>query len=466
MFLRSLKHLRKTVGFKLAVWYSGIFILSSLLLFSLAYFFLLSSLNKHDKEAIELKLKALSALYESGGMEAFEREVTVDKKFEKKNPFFVRLAGRDNKTLFLIIPYQWAKFEIKDLEKITSTTHVTWSCLPGKKNMGALEVASMRLSNDYVLQAGKSTEDRERILRHFREIFTAVIIPLVLLGFTGGALLAFRALRPIHHLIATIHSIGTGKMAARVPSPKTGDELEELVGLFNGMVDKIETLINGMRDSLDNVAHDLRTPMTRLRGIAEMALQSGQNMEVCQEALAECLEESERVLKMLNTLMDISEAETGVMKLHREPVNISALIEEVLDIYRYVVEERDIDINLNVAHGLSMIADRTRVCQVLANLLDNSIKYTPNGGRIDIKAYQQQEQIVIGVKDSGIGIPQEELPKVWDRLYRGDQSRSEKGLGLGLSLVKAIVLAHKGRVEVLSKPGKGSTFTIYLPTDG
>jgi signal transduction histidine kinase len=155
-----------------------------------------------------------------------------------------------------------------------------------------------------------------------------------------------------------------------------------------------------------------------------------------------------------------------VMKLHREPVNISALIEEVLDIYRYVVEERDIDINLNVAHGLSMIADRTRVCQVLANLLDNSIKYTPNGGRIDIKAYQRQEQIVIGVKDSGVGIPQEELPKVWDRLYRGDQSRSEKGLGLGLSLVKAIVRAHKGRVEVLSKPGKGSTFTIYLPTDG
>jgi signal transduction histidine kinase len=465
MFLRSLKPLRKTVGFKLAVWYSGIFILSSLLLFSLAYFFLLSSLNKQDREAIELKLKELSALYESGGMEAFEREVTVEKKFEKKNSFFIRLAGRDNKTLFLIIPYQWAKFEIKELEKIASTAHIKWSSLSGKNNKSALEFASIRLSNNYVLQTGKTTEDRERIMRHFREIFAAVIIPLMLLGFTGGAFLAFRALRPIHHLIATIRSIGTGKIAARVPSPQTGDELEELVGLFNGMVDKIETLINGMRDSLDNVAHDLRTPMTRLRGIAEMALQSGQNVAVCQEALAECLEESERILKMLNALMDISEAETGVMKLHRELVNISALIEEVLDIYRYVAEEKDIDINLNAADGLSMNADRTRLSQILANLLDNSIKYTPHGGQIDIKADQLQQEIVIDVRDSGIGVPQGELPRIWDRLYRGDQSRSEKGLGLGLSLVRAIVRAHKGRVEVLSELGKGSTFTIYLPTD-
>ena len=466
MFLKSLRNLRKTVGFRLTVWYSGIFIFSSLLLFGLAYFLLSSSLSKQDHEAIQLKLKELSAFFESGGMELLEREITIEKKFEKKTPFFIRLSGRGNRTLLLIIPYQWAEFDIKRLEETTSNTHITWIRLRDKKTNIVLEVASIRFNNDYILQVGKNTEDRERILKHFREIFVTVMIPLILLGFTGGTFLAFRALRPIRHLITTIHSIGTGRMAARVPNPQTGDELEELVGLFNGMVEKIEALINGMRDSLDNVAHDLRTPMTRLRGFAEMALQSDQNVEACQETLADCLEESERILKMLNTLMDISEAETGVMKLNREVVDIAALMERVLDMYRHVAEEKGIDIYLTIPDGLCVTADPARMSQVLANSLDNAIKYTPHGGRIYIEAKQLQQQIVIGVRDSGIGVPQEEIPRIWDRLYRGDQSRSEKGLGLGLSLVRAIVRAHKGRVEVFSELGKGSTFTIYLPIDG
>ena len=196
MFLRSLKRLRKTVGFRLTVWYSTIFILSSLFLFVLAYFLLSSSLRKQDQEAIQLRLKELSALYQTGGIESLEREITIEKKFEKKIPFFIRLAGRENETLFLHIPYQWAEFDIKQLETITSNTEMTWSRLPAKNNRNALEVASIRLSDDYLLQTGKSTEDREKILRHFREIFTAVMIPLILFGLTGGTFLAFRALRP------------------------------------------------------------------------------------------------------------------------------------------------------------------------------------------------------------------------------------------------------------------------------
>jgi hypothetical protein len=193
MFLRSLRNLRKTVGFRLTVWYSGIFIFSSLLLFGLAYFLLSSSLSKQNQEAIQLKLKELSVFFESGGMELLEREITVEKKFEKKTPFFIRVAGRGNRTLLLIIPYQWAEFDIKKLEKTTSNTHITWIRLRGKKNNIVLEVASKCLNNDYMLQVGKNTEDRERILKHFREIFATVMIPLILLGFSGGTFLAFRS---------------------------------------------------------------------------------------------------------------------------------------------------------------------------------------------------------------------------------------------------------------------------------
>jgi len=394
-----------------------------------------------------------------------EREVTIEKKFEKKIPFFVRLAGHDNKTLFLYIPYQWVEFDIKQLEKVPFNITITWTRLPGKNNRNVLEVASIRLSNDYLLQVGKSTEDREKILRHFREIFTAVMVPLIVFGFAGGAFLAFRALRPIRHLISTVRSVGPGRMDARVPSLQTGDELDELATLFNRMLEKIETLINGMRDSLDNVAHDLRTPMTRLRGIAEIALQSDQNLEICREALADCIEESERMLAMLNTLMDISEAETGVMKLDLNNVNVSALIEDVADLYRYVAEDKGILVNTMASNDLYLAADPNRMKQILANLLDNAIKYTPNGGRIDIEAHHSGQKIVILVKDTGIGIHPEELPRIWDRLYRCDQSRSQKGLGLGLSLVKAFVQAHKGQIEVFSEPGKGSNFIISLPSD-
>jgi signal transduction histidine kinase len=254
-------------------------------------------------------------------------------------------------------------------------------------------------------------------------------------------------------------------METRVQRTGTGDELDELVRLFNLMLEKIESLINAMKGSLDNVAHDLRTPMTRLRNIAEMALQSHGDEALCREALAECIEESDRILTMLNTLMDISEAETGVMTLDRKAVDISALMESVLEVYSHVAEEKGLAIHISPREGLCVTADHNRMSQVLANLLDNAIKYTPSGGKIFLETSQRHGEVIIRIEDTGIGISQENLPRIWDRLFRGDQSRSQKGLGLGLSLVKAIVLAHSGRVKVSSEPGKGSVFIIYLPTD-
>jgi signal transduction histidine kinase len=162
--------------------------------------------------------------------------------------------------------------------------------------------------------------------------------------------------------------------------------------------------------------------------------------------------------------MDISEAETGTMKLSLVPVNISNLIEDTVGLYEYVAEDKNITISVNCAKNIAMNADRNRMRQVLANLVDDAIKYTPSGGSIAIDAYHEQDQTVILVKDTGVGIPPEEISKIWDRLYRGDKSRSQPGLGLGLSLVKAVVQAHKGRIEVHSVPGAGSVFTLHFPT--
>ncbi|MGH7790880.1 MAG: sensor histidine kinase, partial [Thermodesulfobacteriota bacterium] len=237
----------------------------------------------------------------------------------------------------------------------------------------------------------------------------------------------------------------------------------ELISLFNMMLEKIESLMNGMRNVLDNVAHDLRTPMTRLRGTAEMALQTDEGAGVLREALGDCIEESERILIMLNTLMDVSEAETGAMKLEEEEMNVAPLIEDVVELYSYVAEEKGVSVHTGFPKELYIKGDRNWIRQVLANLLDNAIKYTPSGGRIDIEAFRREQEVAITVKDTGVGISPEELDKIWERLYRGDKSRSQRGLGLGLSLVKAIVGAHRGYVDVSSKPGVGSVFTVYLP---
>jgi signal transduction histidine kinase len=461
MPLRLLDRARKKLGVRLTLWYSTIFILSSVILFIVAYLFLSSSLEDH-RETVELKLREYLSLAQEGGVPAIQRALEDDQDDNQSTHFFVRILDLADEVVFASSPELWEKFDVKPHRD--RPIEGEWQYFPAKQGGDVLEITYGFLPNGYLLEVGKTIEDRNEILEHFQDTIAGVLIPMILISLGGGAFLAFRSLRPIRNLIYTTQSIiDTGRMDARVPIGKTGDELDELSGLFNRMLERIEGLIRGMREALDNVAHDLRTPMTRLRSIAESSLQLQPGRERYEEALADCLEESERVLTLLNTLMDISEAETGTMKLSLVPVNISNLIEDTVGMYEYVAEDKTITISVNCAKDIDMTADRNRMSQVLANLLDNAIKYTPHGGNIVIDAYQEREHTVILVKDSGIGITSDEVPKIWDRLYRGDKSRTEPGLGLGLSLVKAVVGAHKGRIEVDSKPGAGSVFTLYLP---
>lgn len=464
MSLRSLENFRKTAGFRLTFWYSGIFFLSSLVLFGLTYFLLEFYLRENDRDVIETKLQALSILYEAGAMGDLRKEVAIEKDPRRKDPFLVRVASEKNETLFINVPSRSLEFDFRELERTPLQGGGQWVLLRAKTGRTVFEIATSELLDGNMLQVGKSSKDRERVLLQFRKIFIVVIFPLLGLGFGGGIFLAIRTFRPIRHLIETVRSVFVGKLETRVRIPHTGDEIDELARLFNRMLEKIEALIKGMRDSLDNVAHDLRTPMARLRAGAETALRSAQNVDVYREALADCIDESDQILKMLNTLMDISEAETGIMKLDLKVFDLTTLIEETVDVYDTLAKEKDLTIQRRIPSNLCLRADPNRVRQVIGNLLDNAIKYTPAGGKVELNAHIDGKDTVITVKDTGIGIPAEDLPRIWDRLFREDQSRSLSGLGLGLSLVKAVVEAHGGKVEVTSEPTRGSVFTICIPS--
>ncbi len=425
-------------GLRIGVWYATLFVVGAIAIVFVTYYVTAASLAQRDQQIIAAKLGEYTTAYARGGIDGLADTVRAEQQTAPER-LFVRVVTRRSDALVLSSPDGWD---------------------PSK-----LETAQLRFADGTVVQVGKSTEARDDLLARFRAALGLVTLTIVLVALSGGWLVTQSATSPIRRLSRAVRRIiRTGRTDQRVPAAGTGDAIDELTVLFNAMLDKIEGLVSAMRGSLDNVSHDLRTPLTRLRGTAEMALAGDPDLERYREALADCVEESDRVLVMLNTLMDISEAESGAMQLQRETVVLGDVVDRAVALYHDVADAKGVALHAT-CEPVSVNADRTRLEQVAANLIDNAVKYTPAGGRVDVTVRRDADRAVLEVRDSGVGIAQDELPRIWDRLFRGDTSRTERGLGLGLSLVKAIVEAHGGTVSVSSEAGKGSTFAVSLRAD-
>ncbi len=294
------------------------------------------------------------------------------------------------------------------------------------------------------------------------------VLPIFVLILSTGFLLGWLTARmyfsPVGQTLSRIREIlSSGNTRLRIPVNSRRTEVQECVGLVNQMLERNAYLAQQLASAFDNVAHDLRTPVTRLRTAAEVALQDNRDLDAYREALADCLEESERVLQILNTLMDVAEAETGSVRLRIADESIFEILDEVIDMYAEVADEKEVKVSNKVPRSIRCPVDRIRIQQAFANLLDNAVKYNQKGGWVKFHADVEGGDVIVSVSDSGCGIAPGELEKIWERLYRSDRSRTERGLGLGLSFVRAIVEAHKGSVRAESCSGEGSTFYIKLP---
>ena len=459
--------LRQSLALRLAWQYALMFALCVAMLFGVLYWVLARSLERRDQEAVERRADDFAAAYQNGGPAELSAMVHSDTAPDVRT-LFVRLISPANGAVFVAAPPDWIETQVEQFpvpewagviaERKTQSVRVPQNALRD------YTIASHPLPDGWLLQVGRLTDSRPVLLAPLRRAFVGVGAAALLLSVGGGTLLAWRATRPLRLVSDTARRIlETGDLAARVPGPAGSGELDALVRQLNTLLDRNASHVRVLRDTLDNLAHDLRTPLTRLRGTAELAMQDSGDPAEARGALADCVNESDRLLHLLETLLDISAAEGGALKLNRSRFDLRTLVERAADLYREVAEEGKITVMLELPVAVTMEADAIRLGQVINNLVDNALKYTPGGGRVVLGVSSDQTVARFTVTDNGPGVPATERAAIFRRLYRSDASRSQRGFGLGLSLAKAIAEAHGGTITVDDAPRGGARFTLSLP---
>lgn len=465
MFFRSIR-------FSLTLWFA-VTLAVILVLFSLfIYLVLMSQLNKDiDKELLTVAEAVSSPTLEPfrrAGPSVFDQvlEDFIGAKLAGKYVQVLDSAGQvtaSSRSLeALRIPLSKSAFRRAAEGKVSYETQVNLDIYPVRAitypilNNGKLE---------QIVQVGSSMKSAAETLDRVLMVF-AVSIPLSLILWSmGGWFLAGRALKPVDIITRSARKITAENLSHRLEIVNPQDEIGRLATTFNDTLERLENAFNRIRQFSADVSHELRTPLTILRGETEVGLRWAKEPEEFRELFRSNLEEINRMSKIIECLLELSRAEEGGLKLELTEVELGELVAEVVQQSRLIDPEKGLKIAYTLDEPVAVTGDWLRLRQVFMNLLGNAVKYTPEGGEISVAVDATGGFARISVIDSGVGIPADDLPNIFERFYRVDKARNraDGGIGLGLSLTKTFVEAHGGRIEVVSEPDKGSVFTVYLP---
>lgn len=425
-----------------------------------------SALKRID-QVLEDELREFADLYAVEGITGLTAEFERETRATGAEELFCRLLSPQGNVLLSSDLSRWAGIheQLAAVRFLSRPNQVGFATLYPDSHPLNARLASINLDGKGILQLGMSLLRENRSHQRTRRILIAGSLLMILLSTCAGLLIARQAMAGVRRVTRTVGDIRRDNLYQRVPPGSEGLEINELADAFNRMLQRIETLIEEIKDVSDNVAHDLRSPITRMRGIAETTLTGPQDSDAYREMGLTILEECDRLTEMINTMLEISRCESGAFEMNRETINLTDLLNGAVELFHPVAEEQNIRLRSDLPNiPLTIRGDKSRLQRVIANLLDNALKYTPTGGTVELTCRKETDRIQVDVRDSGIGIAPAETDRIFERFYRCEKSRSTPGNGLGLSLAKTVIDAHGGTLQVRSVPNEGSVFTVTLPS--
>jgi heavy metal sensor kinase len=323
-----------------------------------------------------------------------------------------------------------------------------------------------------ILELGLALAETEATLAQFDRRVAAGGLAFLVLAVGGGLILSRQALRPVARSIRTARRLNPADLSARLPRTGAGDELDQLAGTINDLLDRLAAYHAQVARFTADASHELRSPLGAIRAAIEVALQQPRKNDEYRDVLGSLGEQCDRLTALVNGLLLLARADAGQVELRREPLDLAALVVEIAEMYQPLAEERDVTLSCDCEFdrdgpaSLPVAGDPSRLRQLLMNLVDNAIKFTEpgGGGRVTIRLERPEGLARLLVIDNGVGISPEHLPHIFERFYQADPARSAGGTGLGLSICRWIAEAHGGSIHAAREPGRGSRFTVLLPT--
>jgi signal transduction histidine kinase len=329
-----------------------------------------------------------------------------------------------------------------------------------------VRVLTATLPEGYQLLVGRDLNDEKRLLEHTLTVILAVVSVIFMFALAGSVIMGRSALRRIDAISRTAGEIMAGDLSKRLVLSEHDNEFDELSRKLNAMLERIEQLLAGMRQVADNVAHDLRKPLNRLRSRLEVTLLEARSEEEYRSVMEQGIHDADELLKTFNALLSIAQAEAGVRRNEWSMIELASLAEDLADLYEAVAEEKNIRLIWTADPSVQVPGNRQLLAQAIGNLLDNAVKYTPAGGRIELWVLKKDGIALVTVADSGPGIPEHERERALQRFTRLDSARSEPGSGLGLSLVKAVARLHGAELKLEDNKPVGLRVSLRFSNGG